>query len=107
MRRPTLGKSMALLATLALSAALLAPVILAAARGEAPAPQPDNPQPGARRPEGRMLQPGQAAPDVELARLVIEKDKSGNPVGKLSEQKVKLSSLAGSKPVCLIFTSYT
>jgi len=107
MRRPTLGKSMALLATLALSAALLAPVILAAARDEAPAPQPNIPQPGARRPEARMLQPGQAAPDVELARLVIEKDKSGNPVGKLSDQKVKLSSLAGSKPVCLIFTSYT
>jgi hypothetical protein len=54
-----------------------------------------------------MLTPGQAAPDVELARLIIEKDKSGNPVGKLSEKKVKLSSLAGSKPVCLIFTSYT
>ena len=107
MRRPTLGKSIALIGILALSAAILAPVILAAARGEAPAPQPDNPQQGARRPGARMLMPGQAAPDIELARLVIEKDKSGNPVGKLSEQKVKLSSLAGSKPVCLIFTSYT
>jgi hypothetical protein len=107
MRKPTVGKSIALLGILALSAALLAPAALAAARGEAPAPQPGNPQPGARRMDARMLMPGQAAPDVELARLIIEKDKSGNPVGKLSQEKVKLSSLAGSKPVCLIFTSYT
>ena len=96
-----------LLSALALGAVLLVPAVLAAAPGNAPSSQPANPQQGPRRPDARMLQPGQAAPDGELARLVIEKVKSGNPVGKLSDQKVKLSSLAGSKPVCLIFTSYT
>ncbi|MBM4017279.1 MAG: hypothetical protein FJ288_02970 [Planctomycetes bacterium] len=55
----------------------------------------------------KMLQPGQPAPDVELPRLVVEKGQDGQSLGKLSREKVKLSSFAGRKPVCLIFTSYT
>jgi hypothetical protein len=94
-------------------AILVAPMVLAAERAGAPArpeaPRPDGAQPdGARQPSRmKMLQPGQAAPDIELPRLVLEKDKDGNAVGKLSQERVKLSSFAGAKPVCLIFTSYT
>ena len=110
-------------AVLAGAAVLLAPAVPAAerpgalphpeaTRPEAARPQPPRPdgaQPDAARPMPRMkmLQPGQAAPDFELPRLVVQKDKAGNTVGNLSQDRVKLSSFAGAKPVCLIFTSYT
>ena len=110
-------------AVLAVAAVLLAPAVPAAERpGALPrpeatrpeaarpqAPRPDGAQPDAARrmPRMKMLQPGQAAPDFELPRLVVQKDKAGNTVGNLSREKVRLSSFAGKKPVCLIFTSYT
>jgi hypothetical protein len=110
-------------ALLAVAAVLVAPAVPAAERpGALPrpeatrpeaarpeAPRPDGTQPDAARqvPRMKMLQPGQAAPDFELPRLVVQKDKAGNTVGNLSQEKVKLSSFAGKKPVCLIFTSYT
>jgi hypothetical protein len=107
MQRQCLGKSVALLSALVLAAALLAPIALAAARGDTPAPGPNGPQQGPTRPDARKLEPGQPAPDFALPRLIVAKDASGNAVGKVSEERVKLSSLAGGKPVCLIFTSYT
>ena len=50
---------------------------------------------------------GQEAPDFELPRLAFETDKDGNTVGKISDQKVRLSALRGKKPVCVFFSSYT
>ncbi|MBE3098020.1 MAG: hypothetical protein IMZ44_12950 [Planctomycetes bacterium] len=78
-----------------------------AARPEPPRPDGARPDAARQMPRMKMLQPGQAAPDFELPRLVVQKDKAGNTVGNLSQEKVKLSSFAGAKPVCLIFTSYT
>ncbi len=50
---------------------------------------------------------GELAPDFELPRLIITRDADGNPIGKISEEKIKLSSFRGKKPVCLIMSSYT
>jgi len=108
--KPFLGGTPAVLSALALGAVLLVAAVLDAAPGNAPSPPPNNPQQGPRRPDAKMLQPGQPAPDFELPRLVIEKDKDGNAAGKVSQEKVRLSSLAastGARPVCLIFSSYT
>jgi len=108
--KPFFGETLRFLSVLALGTMLLVPAVLAAAPGNTPSSQPNNPQQGTRRPDAKMLQPGQPAPDFELPRLVIEKDKDGKAVGKVSEDRVNLSSLsapAGAKPVCLIFTSYT
>jgi hypothetical protein len=93
-------------AAAALAAMLLVPVVLAAEPG-GPGQRPDGAQQATRRPDARMLPPGSQAPDFELPRLVTVTDKDGNAAGKISDEKVKLSSLAGKKPVCLIFTSYT
>lgn len=49
----------------------------------------------------------QMAPDFELPRLLLGKDSKGKRIGKISSEKVKLSSFRGKKPVCLIFSSYT
>jgi hypothetical protein len=50
---------------------------------------------------------GRQAPDFELPRLTLTTDADGNPIGKISDEKVKLSSFRGKKPVCLIMSSYT
>jgi hypothetical protein len=50
---------------------------------------------------------GCEAPDFELPRLTLTTDADGNPIGKISAEKVKLSSFRGKKPVCLIMSSYT
>ncbi len=50
---------------------------------------------------------GEPAPDFELPKLIITRDADGNPIGKVSEEKIKLSSFRGKKPVCLIMSSYT
>lgn len=110
MRRATFSQTLALLGALALGTVLLVPAALAAARSDGSAPGPNTPQQGTRRPDSKALQPGQTAPNFELPRLIIEKDKDGNAVGKVSQERVRLSALsglAGAKPVCLIFTSYT
>ena len=64
-----------------------------------------------RRPGERRIPPplviGQKAPDVELPRLVLTKTKDGNLLGKLSEEKVKLSSAWSKRPACLFVSSYT
>ena len=109
MSKPFLGEMLRFLSALALGLVLLVPAALAAAPSNTSSP-PGGPQQATRRPDAKMLQPGQPAPDFELARLVIERDKEGKAVGKVSEDRVKLSSLsasAGAKPVCLIFSSYT
>jgi hypothetical protein len=106
MPRPSHHLILSVLSALALGVVILVPGAPAAPRGDAPG-RPDGPPQGARRPDTRMLQSGQAAPDIELPRLVVSKDAAGNAVGKVSKERVNLSALAGAKPVCLIFTSYT
>ncbi len=49
---------------------------------------------------------GEPAPDFELPKLIITRDADGKPIGKISEEKIKLSSFRGKKPVCLIMSSY-
>ena len=64
-----------------------------------------------RRPGGRRWEPvltiGQDAPDAELPRLAFEKTKDGGVIGRVSSEKVKLSSVWAGKPVCLFMSSYT
>ena len=60
-----------------------------------------------RRASSGAITVGEAAPDFELPRLIITRDADGNPIGKISEEKIKLSSFRGKKPVCLIMSSYT
>ena len=50
---------------------------------------------------------GEAAPDFELPMLIMTRDADGNPIGKISEEKIRLSSFQGKKPVCMIMSSYT
>ncbi len=50
---------------------------------------------------------GEEAPDFELPRLTLTTDADGKPIGKVSDEKIKLSSFRGKKPVCLIMSSYT
>lgn len=51
---------------------------------------------------------GEFPPDFELPGLVIETDANGKSKGVISEtDTVKLSSLRGKKPVCMIMSSYT
>ena len=57
--------------------------------------------------EQEELKVGQQGPDFELPRLTIETDKEGKNIGKISTEKVKLSSFRGKKPVFMIFSSYT
>ena len=60
---------------------------------------------GQERPAGITV--GKPAPDFELPKLVITRDADGKPVGKISDEKIKLSSFFGKKPVCMIMSSYT
>jgi len=83
-----------------IAALLLAPTIPAAER-------PDGQRQPMRKPGGVFLEPGQEAPDLTLPRLAVETDKDGNPAGKVSDQKVTVSSFRGKKPVVVIFSSYT
>ena len=65
-----------------------------------------------RRPRGgrssrNTLKVGQSAPDFELPVLKFEKDKKGELVGKITDEKVKLSSFRGRQSVVVFFSSYT
>ncbi len=62
-----------------------------------------------RRPSSgtSAIKVGEPAPDFELPRLIITRDADGNPISKISAEKIKLSSFRGKKPVCLIMSSYT
>lgn len=60
-----------------------------------------------RRGGSGKIKVGEPAPDFELPRLIISRDSQGKPIGKISEEKIKLSSFRGKKPVCMIMSSYT
>ena len=53
------------------------------------------------------LRIGNPAPDFDLPLLVTGLDSEKNAIGKITDEKVKLSSLRGKKVVCLFLTSYT
>ncbi len=55
----------------------------------------------------RKVEVGKQAPDFELSRLTIKTNTKGRSVGKVSPEKIRLSSFKSKKPVCLIFSSYT
>jgi len=63
--------------------------------------------PRGRPPVRPTLKPGAEAPDFELARLALHKNAKGQTVGKISKEKVKLSSFRGKKVVCIFSSSYT
>jgi len=50
---------------------------------------------------------GRLAPDFTLPRLKFDTDSQGKTVGRITTEKVVLSSFRGKKPVCLILSSYT
>ena len=60
-----------------------------------------------RRGGSGSIKVGELAPDFELPKLIITRDAAGKPIGKISEEKIKLSSFRGKKPVCMIMSSYT
>lgn len=64
-------------------------------------------RPGSDRWSRGILKPGQPAPDFELPVLKFEKDKEGELVGKITDEKVKLSSFRGRQSVVVFFSSYT
>lgn len=80
-------------------------VALAAGAAEAPKDRPEGKREAPRW--APTLKVGQAAPEFELPRLVFETDADGKTFGKVSEEKVKLRSLLGKKPICLFLSSYT
>ena len=47
------------------------------------------------------------APDFELPVLKFEKDKKGQLLGRITEERVKLSSFRGKRSVVLFLSSYT
>ena len=53
------------------------------------------------------LKVGQLAPDFELPYLKFETKKDGTIVGRITKEKVKLSSFRGKQSVVLFFSSYT
>jgi hypothetical protein len=62
--------------------------------------RPPRPQP--------KVKVGQLAPDFELPYLVLSNDAAGKPIGKINDNnKLRLSSLFGTKPICMIMSSYT
>ena len=86
--------------------AIVAAVLGLMAVGWALAQQRQRRPRGARRPRN-ILKVGQPAPDFELPVLKFEKDKKGELVGKITDEKVKLSSFRGRQSVVVFFSSYT
>ncbi len=65
------------------------------------------PQGRSRRPSTGRVEVGRKAPDFELHRLLFEEKDDGEVVGRIGEEKVKLSSLVGTRPIVLFSSSYT
>ena len=59
------------------------------------------------RPADIRIKVGRVAPDFTLPRLKFSTDSDGKTVGRITTEKVALSSFRGKKPVCLILSSYT
>ena len=87
-------------------AALLAGVMVVMAVGWSLAQQREG-RPRGGRWSRNLLKAGQPAPDFELPVLKFEKDKKGELVGKITDEKVKLSSFRGKRSVVVFFSSYT
>lgn len=61
----------------------------------------------ATRPAAPRIAVGVEAPDFELPRLTIETGQDGKGAGKVSDEKVRLSSFRGKQPVFIVLSSYT
>ena len=81
-------------------------LVLFAAAALAIAAEPEGPR---ARPRPVPARPaiGQEAPDFELPRLAFEKNDKGDTIGKVSAEKVRLTSYRTKRPVCLFLSSYT
>jgi hypothetical protein len=53
------------------------------------------------------LELGKPAQDFELPLLKWAEDEKGEKVGRITDEKIKLSSYRGKKVVCLFMSSYT
>jgi len=62
--------------------------------------------PGRRKPRP-ALDVGTPAPDFELPLLEEDLNEKGEKIGRITDQKIKLSSFRGKKVVCLFMSSYT
>lgn len=61
-----------------------------------------------RSADNPLVKPGEYPPDFDLPRLTFAADAAGNSVGVISQQdRIRLSSFRGKKPVCMIMSSYT
>lgn len=61
-----------------------------------------------RTAENPLVKPGEYPPDFNLPRLTFSTDAAGKPVGVINQQdRIKLSSFRGKRPVCMIMSSYT
>ena len=62
----------------------------------------------AAEPEGPRVVVGEFPPDFELPSLTFGENEEGEPVGIVSENdRFRLSSMFGKRPVCLIMSSFT
>lgn len=69
----------------------------------------DPPKPESRPARGGRAGPlvGKPAPDFELPVLKEETNAKGEKVNRITDDKVKLSSLVGKKVIVLFMSSYT
>lgn len=86
---------------------ILAGIPIASFLGSWTLPELSAPEPS-QQADGPRVVIGEYPPDFELPRLSFGENEKGDPVGIIDEEnKLKLSSLRGKKPVCLIMSSYT
>ena len=61
-----------------------------------------------RSADNPLVKPGEYPPDLDLPKLTFSTDAAGKPVGVINQQdRIRLSSFRGKRPVCLIMSSYT
>jgi hypothetical protein len=87
-----------------IAAASRAAMVLAVLGVPLAAEEPKSPP---KRDTARRLEIGKPAPDLELPLLKEEVGADGEKVGRITDEKVKLSSFRGRKVVCLFLSSYT
>ena len=67
----------------------------------------DRPEAPKRRTPWTPLETGIPAPDFELPLLHEELNEKGEKIGRITDEKIRLSSFRGKKVVCLFMSSYT
>jgi hypothetical protein len=55
-----------------------------------------------------LVKLGEYPPDFDLPRLILKTDSTGQSIGVIDEEdRFRLSSFRGKRPVCLFMSSYT